>query len=328
MKSPSCTGHESKHYRFTNHQNKQPRIRPTVHSKESGESPTKKFYTQSPSSALGWHFFATFSESLYFECVSPILIHLIHSSPVIFWCLWGNALNLACHARDNALCAVAAWKDCLTCWRRMARIRGGLKMETGPTTTKFQAKHCLFTRLYCVSTENQIESGSWKTMRIHCLQKEPLYQNLRISRIMTWFRSTGTVGVSLFHEVKFGFILTTKSQVHPHISLFTWMSKWQMLLSCHSYFQRIDWQLSSWANGDEDSGRNRFGIWRIGWELQPNLLESACIWASEDDFIIQQEGLTARVSTTSPVHSYSISLRSLCDKWQHFAKTPNTTGAS
>ena len=195
MKSPSCTGHESKHYRFTSHQNKQPRIRPTVHSKISGESPTKKFYTQSPSSALGCHFFATFSESLYFECISPFLIHLIHSSPVIFWCLWGNALNLACHARDNALCAVAAWKDCLTCWRRMARIRGGaqycMKMEAGPTTTKFQAKHCLFTRLYCVCTESQIESGNWKTMQIHCLQKEPQYQNLRISRIMTWFRSTG-----------------------------------------------------------------------------------------------------------------------------------------
>lgn len=131
----------------------------------------------------------------YFECVSAFLIHLIYSSPVSFWCLWGNALNLACHARDNALCAVAAWKDCLTCWRRMARIRGGaqycMKMEAGPTTTKFQARHYLFTRLYCVCTESQIESGNWKTMRIHCLQKEPLYQNLRISRIMTWFRSTG-----------------------------------------------------------------------------------------------------------------------------------------
>ena len=181
MKSPSCTGHESKHYRSTSHQNKQPRIRPTVHPKISGESPTKKVYTQSPSSALGWHFFATFSESLYFECVSPILIHLIHSSPVIFWCLWGNALNLACHARDNALCAVAAWKDCLTCWRRMARIRGGaqycMKMETGPTTTKFRARHCLSTRLYCVCTENQIENADTLLTERATVSKPENFQN-------------------------------------------------------------------------------------------------------------------------------------------------------
>ena len=53
-----------------------------------------------------------------------------------------------------------------------------IKMEwTGPTTTKFPAKRCLFTRLHCDCTENQIESGKGKTMRIHCFQKEPLYQN-------------------------------------------------------------------------------------------------------------------------------------------------------